>query len=180
VNGSAKRDILRLAAMGTVLLLAACAKPHTADLKAFVAKVESHQHGHLDPIPAFKPYETFIYQASNLRSPFQPPHPSTLARKGGGKGHTGIHPDTNRPREPLEEYPLDTLRMAGTLSQSGHTWGLVRAPDGTIHRVAPGNHAGQNNGRITRITDSEIDLLEIVPDGLGGWIQRPATLALSD
>ncbi len=93
---------------------------------------------------------------------------------------SGIRPDVNRPREALEEYPLDSLRMVGTLEQGGQMWALVRAEDGTIHRVQPGNYVGQNYGRITRITESKIELVEIVPDGLGGWMERPATLALSE
>lgn len=91
-----------------------------------------------------------------------------------------MRPDSNRPREALEAFPLDTLRMVGTLDQGGQSWGLVRANDGTIHRVQPGNYLGQNHGRIANITEYEIELVEIVPDGLGGWIERQASLALSE
>jgi len=89
-----------------------------------------------------------------------------------------VRPDLNRPREPLEEYPLDSLRMVGILELKGTRWALIKTPDETIHRVRVGNYMGQNHGRITRITETQVDLIEIVPDGLGGWMERKAQVAL--
>ena len=93
---------------------------------------------------------------------------------------TAIRPDVSRPREFLEQFSLDTLAMVGTLRLKGRTYGLVQTRDGLVHRVLPGNHLGQNDGRITAIAENEISLVEIIPDGMGGFIERPAALALSD
>ena len=70
--------------------------------------------------------------------------------------------------------------MVGTLERDGSSWALVRMSDSTIHRVKPGNFAGENHGKIVNITESEIELTEIVEDGLGGWMERQAALALSE
>lgn len=159
--------------------LAGCGGGNTDDLRTFVSDVRGRQQARIEPLPEFKPYETFLYQASDMRSPFSPGTPSQAEQVLAGNGST-LHPDANRPREALEDFPLDTLRMVGTLEQHGQSWGLVLASDGTIHRVQPGNYAGQNHGKIKEITEYEIALTEIVPDGLGGWMERPASLALSE
>lgn len=161
------------------LSLAGCSSSNTTDLRTFVTDVRNRQQARIEPLPEFKPYETFLYQASDLRSPFSPSTPSQAEQVLTGNANS-IHPDANRPRETLEDFPLDTLRMVGTLEQQGQSWGLVLASDGTIHRVQPGNYAGQNHGKIKEITEYEIALTEIVPDGLGGWMERPASLVLSE
>lgn len=163
------------------LSLSGCGSSNTSDLEQFVAEVRSRQPSKIEPLPEFKPYETFLYQAGDLRSPFDPGLGGQADQNvAGAASNNGLHPDANRPREPLEEFPLDTLRMVGTLSQHGQSWGLVLANDGTIHRVQPGNYLGQNHGKIKQVSEFEIELLEIVPDGLGGWMERPASLALSE
>ena len=108
-----------------------------------------------------------------MRSPFIPGTP-------GGAGAANIRPDSKRNREFLEQFSLDTLRMVGTLNLNGQHYGLVQTTDGLLHRVLPGNHLGQADGRITDITPSKINLIEIVPDGLGGYMERPAALALNE
>lgn len=163
------------------LSLSGCSSSNTADLQRFVEDVRNRQPSKIEPLPEFKPYETFLYQAGDLRNPFDPGEGAQAEQAVAGiTSNSAIHPDANRPREPLEDFPLDTLRMVGTLSQKGQSWGLVLANDGTIHRVQPGNYVGQNHGKIKEITEFEIDVLEIVPDGLGGWMERPASLALSE
>lgn len=94
--------------------------------------------------------------------------------------NNGVKPDFDRPRESLEEFPLDSLRMVGTLEQHESNWALINDTDGTIHRVQAGNYAGQNYGKITRVTEFEVELTEIIPDGIGGWMERPATIAISE
>jgi type IV pilus assembly protein PilP len=89
-------------------------------------------------------------------------------------------PDPNRPREFLEQFPLDTLRMVGTLELDSGAFGLVQTSDGLVHRVRVGNHLGQNYGRITAVSDAEIQLVEIISDGLGGYLERPSAVGLSD
>jgi type IV pilus assembly protein PilP len=134
----------------------------------------------VDPLPEFAPYETHLYQASNDRDPFTPPVASSPKSEVAQAPGNGVSPDFNRAREPLEAEPLDSLRMVGTLERAGTSWALVRMSDSTIHRVKPGNYLGQNHGKIVSITESEVELTEIVPDGLGGWMERQAALALSE
>jgi type IV pilus assembly protein PilP len=145
------------------------------DLEQYVKEVKAKPGGRIEPLPEIKPYESFTYSASNKRSPFVPDTPD-VAGNGGPGG--GVRPDTNRNREFLEQFPLDTLRMVGTLEASNTFFGLVQDKDGLVHRVLVGNHLGQNDGRILRITPSSIELIEIVPDGLGGYFERPAAVAL--
>ncbi|MFN2308251.1 MAG: pilus assembly protein PilP [Gammaproteobacteria bacterium] len=162
------------------LSLGGCGGGNTQDLQRFVEEARARQPTKIEPLPEFKPYETFLYQASDLRNPFVASEPGQAEQLLAGNSSSKLHPDANRPREALESFPLDTLRMVGTLSQHGESWGLVLASDGTIHRIQPGNYLGQNHGKVRNISEFEIGVLEIVPDGLGGWMERPASLALSE
>src|SRR6202795_251067 len=107
-----------------------------------------------------------------MRSPFQP--------QGASNGQASLRPNSRRNREFLEGFSLDTLRMVGTFKVGSNFYGLVQSKDGLVHKVQPGNYLGQNDGKVTDITASKISLVEIIPDGLGGHIQRPASLALND
>jgi len=144
------------------------------DLEQYVKEVKAKPGGNIEPLPDIKPYESFTYDATSMRSPFTPDTP-VVAEGGGG---SGVRPDTSRNREFLEQFPLDTLRMVGTLEAGGSFFGLVQDKDGLVHRVLPGNHLGQNDGKILRISSAAIELVEIVPDGLGGYFERPAAVAL--
>ncbi len=148
------------------------------DLERYVDDVKSRPGKRPDPLPEIKPYETFTYVADveGLRSPFEPDTPSAA----GGEAVGNVRPDTNRSREYLESFPLDSFDMVGTLSIGGNTFGLVQAQDGIVHRVLPGNYIGQNDGRITAITESEIELTEIVSNGIGGYIERDVAIALAN
>jgi type IV pilus assembly protein PilP len=144
------------------------------ELNSKVAEIKARPGGRIEPLPEVKPYETFTYAAANMRSPFVAGMPASASAA------TGVRPDQNRPREFLEQFSLDTLKMVGTLRLGGRTYGLVQTRDGLVHRVLPGNHLGQADGRITGIEEGRISLIEIVPDGMGGFIERPAALALSE
>jgi type IV pilus assembly protein PilP len=144
------------------------------ELTRFIEDTKKEPGGRVEPLPEIKPYETFIYAASDLRSPFLPSSP------GSGAGLAGVRPDQKRNREFLEQYSLDTLKMVGTLRLGGQMYGLVETKDGLVHRVTTGNHIGQAEGKITDITPSKISLVEIVPDSLGGYMERPAALALNE
>jgi len=168
------RIVLILAATAT---LAGCS-PGMDDLRNFVAAEQAKKPGPIEPLPQVQVYESFTYQAGELRSPFVPDVPVISAPSGGEVAGNGIAPDPNRNREYLESFPLDSLDMVGTLSMGGEDYGLVQDPEGAVHPVQEGNYLGQNYGKITNITASEITLTEIVPDGLGGWMERPAAIAL--
>jgi len=160
--------LLLALAMFCAVLLAGCSGGD-ADLNAYIKRVKAEPGGRVEPLPEIKPYEAFTYADQNQRSPFVP----TMA------GANSVRPDAHRVREFLEQYSLDTLKMVGTLNLDGSHYGLVLASDGRVHRVVIGNHMGQNDGTITDISASKISLTEIVPDGLGGYVQRPAGLALT-
>jgi type IV pilus assembly protein PilP len=153
--------------------VAACSGGQS-DLQKWIADTKKKPGGRIQALPEVKPYETFVYSAASLRSPFQPLGPSTLA------GSAGLRPSSRRNREFLEGFSLDTLRMVGTFKVRGNFYGLVQSKDGLVHKVQPGNYLGQNDGKVTDISGSKISLVEIVPDGLGGYIERPASLALTD
>jgi type IV pilus assembly protein PilP len=177
-----RNNLMRWLAMASMAgMLAACSNNPTADLEKYVEEVKSQQKSSIEPLPEFQPFETFTYSANELRDPFTPPvfsHPpaATVAQAGGN----GIKPDFDRPTEPLEEFPLDSLRMVGTMAKGQETWALILDKDSAIHRVQTGNYMGQNHGKITRITESEVELTEIIPDGLGGWMERQASIAISE
>ena len=165
--------LLALAMVG----LAACGGTND-DLDQYVNEVKARPGGRIDPLPEITPYEVFMYgaDAEGVRSPFVPDTPQIATSGAGG----GIRPDSARSREFLEGFPLDTLRMVGTLHIGETMYGLVQTADGLIHRVIPGNFLGQNDGRITIITESEVELVEIISDGIGGYIERDAAVSLSD
>lgn len=147
------------------------------DLDQYINEVKAKPGGRIEPLPEITPYEVFTYtaDAEGLRSPFVPDTPQVAAGPGGG-----VRPDSERSREFLEGFPLDTLRMVGTLELGDVNYGLVQTSDGLIHRVVPGNYMGQNDGRIVRVTESEIELIEIISDGIGGYLEREAAISLAD
>ncbi|KPK40566.1 MAG: hypothetical protein AMJ69_01880 [Gammaproteobacteria bacterium SG8_47] len=166
-------------ALGICILLAGCSSTNYGDLEEFVADTKASTRGKVDPLPEVQPYETFAYAAQELRDPFssfmeapEEEQPQVV--------DTGIRPDVNRRREALEEFPLDSLKLVGQLEKGGTRWALVAAPDNTIHRITPGNYLGQNYGEVKSVTETSVELTEIVPNGLGGWIERQASLTLPE
>lgn len=157
----------------TVALLGGCADD-LDELQAQVDEIKSAPGTGIEALPEIKPYETYDYAVGDQRSPFVP------GMSANANAPNAIRPDSNRPREFLEQFSLDTLRMVGTVDVKGRLFGLVQTKDGLVHRVVPGNHVGQADGRITAIEEGKISLIEIVPDGMGGFIERPAALALSE
>ncbi len=156
--------------------LSSCAKDHD-DLNAYIESIKSKHQGTVKPIPQFKPYKTFTYSASELRDPFQQEIEQAIDEINN---KNALKPNKVRPKEQLEAFPLDTLRMVGILEQRNIKWGLIKDPNNVVHRVLPGNYAGQNEGQIVLISENSIEFLEIVADGLGGYIERKASLALGN
>ena len=158
---------------GLAVGLTACSSADD-ELSRFIDDTRKEPGGRVEPIPEVKPYETFVYAATNMRSPFIP------GGNGGGTNGPGLRPDSKRNREFLEQFSLDTLKMVGTLKLGGRMYGLVQTKDGLVHRVSDGNFMGQADGKIIDITPAKISLTEIVPDGLGGYMERPAALVLNE
>jgi len=171
--------VLRLL-LGTVLLmtLAGCVGGDDfSDLQAFMEQERARPKGSIEPLPKFQPYEAFTYGAAALRSPFQPPIKVDLASQQ--KGSKDIKPDEARVRQFLEGFNIETFEMVGTLANKGATYALVRGAGG-VHRVKVGDYLGRNHGRVTLIDEAKVDVVEIVPDGEGGWLERPRSLSLKE
>ena len=156
--------------------LASCGGEQYSDLRQFVKESDNLPHGRIPPLPDVKPYEPFTYDAYNLIDPFKPRKIEPPKSAAGG----GIQPDITRRKEPLEAYPLENLRMVGTLQQNKATYALVKSPDNNLFRVKSGNYLGQNFGLITEISESTIKLKEIVQDSGGDWMERVSTLTLAE
>jgi type IV pilus assembly protein PilP len=162
------------------LMIAGCSSDNLSDLRNFVQAEKAKPGGRVEPIPEVKPFESFTYKVKGRKSPFQPWGINAGAAKSARSSAGGLQPDTHRRREALEAFPLDTLRMVGTLSQKNGMWAIIRAPDGLVYRVTRNNYLGQNYGRITKISEDKVELVEIVPNGLGGWEQRHTNLVLAE
>ena len=146
------------------------------DLDDFMADVNARPKQRIAPLPPFEQVPPFAYQASNQRSPFEPP--VVVKRVEREKGGPQVVPDFNRVKQYLEQYTIARLAMVGTLAQSGTTFALVQDGDGGVHRVQTGDYMGTDHGRIQRIDEGAIELIEIVPDGTGGWVERARTVSL--
>lgn len=179
VSTVAPRPALRalLVIMVTLLALTACTGESHGDLADYVKEVKARKAGRIPPLPEVKSYEAYQYNKADLRDPFKAAVVEAVTEALNG---AGLQPDVQRNREPLEAFPLDSLRFVGHLEQEGRVWAVVTAPDALVYRVEEGNYMGQNFGRISLITESRIDIREIVPDGLGGWIERDASLMLEE
>lgn len=148
-----------------------------ADLQGFMADVKAKPKGAIEPLPKFQAYEAFTYNAAALRSPFQPPIKIDLVQRE--KGSKEIKPDETRVKQFLEGFNIETFEMVGTLKNETGSYALVKGAGG-VHRVRAGDYLGRNHGKIMSIDESKIDVMEIVPDGEGGWLERPRTLPLKE
>lgn len=163
----------KLALVAALLAAGGCSRS-MSDLEQYVETTRNKYQGSVEPLPQFEPYQNHVYAAFNYRDPFIEPVAADTSEQTADQGG----PDTQRRKEPLEFFPMDSLQMVGILEQKGEIWGLIQDPDGTIHRVQNGNHAGENYGEIVRITEESIDFIEIIPDGLGAWIEREISLSI--
>jgi len=161
-------------------LLTACSDDDVSDLTKYIQSVKERPKGSIEPLPENKIVETFIFNPDGLRSPFRAIEKNTDAAGLEDSGVGGIRPDTDRRKEELEAFSLDSLRMIGTLRDQRGLWGLIKAKSGTVHSIQVGNYMGQNYGKIIRILDDKIELMEIVPDKPGTWREQQATLALAE
>ena len=165
----------RVALLVVCATLAACGGEEHGDLRQFVKESENLPRGRIPPLPEVRPYEPVNYAAFDLTDPFKP---RKIEPPKGAAG--SLAPDMNRRREPLEAFPLESLRMVGTLEQKKEVFALVKAPDNTLYRVKRGNYLGQNFGRILDINESQIKLKEIVQDSGGNWEEKEQVLLLQE
>jgi type IV pilus assembly protein PilP len=147
------------------------------DLQDFMAKTRAKPGGKIEPIPTFPPYEVFKYGAMALRSPFDVPATVTAE---GTSGTPAVAPNQARAREVLENYDFASLSMVGSLYRDGTRWSLIDDGVGQIHRVTLGGYMGKNHGRIVSVNEDRTAVIEIIPDGEGGWVERPRALSLKE
>lgn len=157
-------------------LLQSCSKG-TDDLQAFIQNTKKNSVGRVKKLPEYIPYKQFVYTSDGLRDPFIPEN-EILSEKVENTGNK-LTPDASRKKEPLENFPLDTLKMVGTLERE-HTWALIRTPEGSIFRVREGNYMGQNNGKIIALDQSKVIVQELIKNGMGEWVERTAQISMGE
>jgi type IV pilus assembly protein PilP len=170
----------KFAILAAVVLLASCAGEEQQELKQWMRESAKNLKGRVPPLPAVKTYTPFDYAANELPDPFKPSKIDPEAgRQAKGPTGGGKMPDFNRKKEPLEAFPLESLKMVGTLEQQKTTYALIRA-DANLYRVAPGNYLGTNFGKITGISENEVTVKELVQDAGGDWTERTSSLQLTE
>lgn len=154
----------------------------TTDLRAFVAEKQAQPGGRIEPLPEFKPYQSFVYQGSSLRDPFLPLVLLVDTPEEQIDGQTELQPDTERVKDYLEEFPVDELVMVGTITalDDGELISLIRDTNGEVHQVVVGNHMGLDYGVVVAVNERSVELEEIVSNGRGGWMKRPRTMVLPE
>ncbi len=168
--------------LGGLLLLGGCAKG-TADLQQWVDEVKARRGAEIPPPPTRKTYEPFIYEAEELADGVRRPRRDPFALRiveDQQQAEAGPRPDPDRRREPLEEFPLDSLAMVGTIGTGEGIRALVQAPDKVVHVIGVGNYMGRDHGRISRISEAEIEVIELVSDGAGSWRERRVAVPLRE
>ncbi len=175
-----KRFSLLLCSVLVLSNLTACSNDDLSDLKKYITDVKARPKGTIEALPEIKPIEPFVFKPEGLRDPFKSTSESEEAEEMAVSIGNGIRPDTSRRKEELEAFPLDSLRMVGTVVMKSNLWGLVKASDKTIYRVQVGNYMGKNYGKIIRILNDKIELMEIVPDKPGTWREQQTSLALTE
>lgn len=160
--------------LGLAFVVSGCTRG-TSDLRDWIAQEKAKKGAPITPLPVIKTFETFKYDDQDKRDPFSP----SLAESEPSDAGSGPRPDANRAKEPLEMFSLDSLRMVGTVGTGASMVVLIKDPGGVIHRVRKGEYMGQNYGHIVAISDDHIDLVELVSNGNGGWMERPASIALA-
>lgn len=147
-----------------------------SDLQAKMAEIKARPRGRIDPPPEFAPIASVSYSVHQMRGPFTPPIDDSGMDIPQGRQ---VEPDFTRPREYLERFTLDSLQMVGSISRPGSPLEvLVKDPTGTVNRVRVGNHLGKNFGRVIEVSETSFGVLEIVPDGQDGWVERSRTIKL--
>ncbi|WP_297843348.1 type 4a pilus biogenesis lipoprotein PilP [Pseudomonas sp.] len=148
-----------------------------SDLQTYMDEVRARPAGVIEALPKFRPYEAFAYSAASLRSPFQPPIKIDLTKRQ--KGSKQVKPDETRVKQFLEGFNIEQFDMVGTMANTSGTFALMHGAGG-VYRMKVGDYLGRNNGRIVAISDSQVDVVEIVPDGEGAWLERPRIISLKE
>jgi type IV pilus assembly protein PilP len=167
-----KRTLIAL----TVIALSGCGSEEHEDLKQWMQTSTRDLKGKVPPLPQIEPFPVVAYEAGDILDPF---NAKKIEPERKNKAVAGVQPDLDRRREPLESYPLETLKMVGTLEQGKRLQALVLA-DRTLHQVKVGNYLGQNFGVVTEISETEVALKELTQDAGGDWVERKSVLHLQE
>jgi type IV pilus assembly protein PilP len=170
----------QFSSMLLLVLMTGCSNDDFSDLNQYIAQVKARPKGPIQPLPEIKVIEPFVFKPEGLRDPFKPLELPEETGSIDTSKTPGIKPDPSRRKEELESFPLDGLKMVGTVVMKSSLWGLIKASDGTIHRVQAGNYMGKNHGKIIRIVTDKIELMEIIPDKPGTWREQQTSLALTE
>jgi len=173
------RAVCKTALLLLPLVLSACGDGGTQEVREWMAQVKKQTPVVIHKLPAPKTFTPFTYDAGNEIDPFNPAKLSTALAKSEAHSSGRFKPDMNRRKEPLENYPLDTIHMVGTLRKPGLSYAILQA-DKSVYQVKVGNYVGQNFGKVTKITDTEVDITEVVQDASGEWVERQAKLELQE
>jgi len=165
------------AALASTVLLGACGGEEQSELRQELAAMTKDLRGRVDPLPQVKSFEPVPYKGESMVDPFVPGRIVVTQASAGGGGGGGVQPDLNRPKEPLEAFPMESIQMVGTLSQNQDMFALVRA-GASLFRVKKGNYVGPNFGVITSIDESQISVKEVVQDSGGDWVERSTSLQM--
>ena len=163
----------------SAMFMTACSD-NMADLERYIAGVKNRPAEPIPPIPTVKTYSPYKYEGTTGRDPFRPSTSEGSDDASLTSNRGGPRPDMNRAREYLEQFELDTLSMVGTFSMEKSQWGLIRDPDGAVHRVAVDNYIGRNHGKVSYIRETKVGLSELIADGTGGWLVRDASIAAEE
>ena len=163
----------------SAMFMTACSN-EMEDLNHYIADVKNRPAEPIPPIPPVKTYSPYTYEGLTGRDPFRASTSEGSDDTAATSNRSGPMPDSNRAREYLENFELDTLAMVGTFNMDDSHWGLIRDPDGVIHRVAVNNYIGKNHGKVSYIEEMQLGLSELITDGLGGWLVRDASIAIED
>lgn len=162
----------------TSLMISGCFDD-PSNLKAHLAQVQANTSSKIDPMPTVPEFTHFDYSAQVRRSPFVAPKPEAIQEKLQQMSGC-LSPDPRRRKQPLEKFSLSDLSMRGTLGELGITWALMQASDATLHRVAVGGYIGLYNGRITSVSQNNVKVLELIPDGAGCWVERETVVSMTE
>jgi type IV pilus assembly protein PilP len=172
---------LRFAALLVMFALVSGCTGGDSDLRQWVAQEKAKKGAPVPPLPVLKTFETFDYSYKDNDPDVRDPFGLSLSDRQEARSSTNSGPQPDQhPKEPLESYPLDSLKMVGTIGGGPGIEGLIKDPEGVVHRVHMRNYLGQNNGKVTAIAEDHIDLVELVSNGTGGWMEHQAKIALGE
>jgi type IV pilus assembly protein PilP len=163
-----------VALLGTVFLVA-CSTGDHEDLREWMKTAAQDTKAKIPPLPVVEPYEPVPYDVGGLFDPFKPAKVGPEEKKGGG----GLRPDLDRPKEPLELYPLESLKYVGVMTRNKVSYAIIQV-EGTLYQIKIGNYMGQNFGVVVNVSEADVTLRELVQDSAGDWVERTSTLLLQE